>query len=177
MVSYVLFNYITRHSVAHCPGEVPVIPHFSGPKAPFQPRELAKQLPRTYAFEHSYDLPYRSFRWKRQHDMYMVSGHLKLDKIQFVFFANFSKQLFRSFPYFVVPENVAAPLRTPHKMVSRFINRMTRSLQCHALCYCRKPARANSGKGRLPSLPLQSPPVRHAFIPAASRGGFSKGIR
>ena len=174
---YVLLNYFTRHSVPDRTRKVPIVPHLAGPQPAPQPREFAKQLPCTQTLQYPYHLSYRPFRWKRQHHMHMIRRHLKLDKIEVILLAYLPKQLFRSFPHLRIPEHITTPFRTPHKMIPRLINRMTRSLQCHAVRYHPKPARANSGKGRLPASPYN--PLRQGMLSsrAASRGGFSKEVR
>jgi hypothetical protein len=61
-------------------------------------------------------------------------------------------------------------------VVTRIVDRMTRSFDHHAWYISCLDARAYEDKGDAP-LPLITPSGRHAFIPAASRGGFCKGLR
>jgi hypothetical protein len=175
MMLNIFLNHITSHAVAHGASEVPVFPQLSSPQSSSQPRELAEQLPRTNAFDGPYHLTDRSLRRKRHKYMNMLGFHLHLDDLKVIFLTNPPDQASRSFPYVLSFKNLFSILGTPYQVVACIINRMTRSSYRHASLISQSSARTQVDKGDAP-LPLITPSARHAFIPAASRGGFCKGF-
>jgi len=107
--------------------------------------------------------------------MYMLDRYLHLHDLKSIFFADLPNQLLRSFFNLVSLKDLLPVFRTPYQMVTRIIDRMTRSFNRHAWLISHHKARAYEDKGDAP-LPLITPSVRHAFIPAASRRVFCKEI-
>ena len=108
--------------------------------------------------------------------MYVIGRYFHIHHIQSIILADLPYQLFRSFSKIRPIEDLFPVLGAPYQVVARVVDRMTRSLDGHAerISYCH--ARAYADKGDAP-LPLITPCERHAFIPAASRGGFCKELR
>lgn len=105
--------------------------------------------------------------------MYMLDRHFHLYYIKPVFLADLLNQLYRSFLNLSPLEDLFSVFRTPYQVVTRIVDRMTRSFDYHAWLISYRDAKTYEDKGDAP-LPLITPSVRHAFIPAASRGAFCK---
>ena len=108
--------------------------------------------------------------------MYMLDRYFHLYYVKPIFLADLPNQLYRSFLNLFSLKDLLSVFRTPHQVVTRIVDRMTRSFDHHAWYISCLDARAYEDKGDAP-LPLITPSGRHAFIPAASRGGFCKGLR
>ena len=105
----------------------------------------------------------------------MIDRDFHINHIKSIILADLSYQLFRSFSKIRPIEDLFPVLGAPYQVVARIVERMTRSLDGHVERISYRHARAYADKGDAP-LPLITPWKRHAFIPAASRGGFCKGF-
>jgi uncharacterized protein with PIN domain len=146
MMLDIFLNHITSHTVSHRPRKVPVFPKLPSPQSPLHRRELAEQLSGSVTFDDPNNLTNRSLRGKRHQNMNMLHCHLHLDNLKPILLTNFSYQLLRSFPYIPTFQYLLAILRTPDQMITRVVDRMTRSLDRHASVISQSAARAYNHK-------------------------------
>jgi hypothetical protein len=171
MVLNILLNHFTSHAVPNRPHKIPVLPQLSRPQTSLQRRELAEQSPCTVAFYNSNHFSNGSLRRKRQQNMNMFHCHLHLHNFKSILLSNFTDQLLRSFPYFLTVKYFLPILRTPHQMVTRIVNRMTRSSDRHACLISHFPARAYQDKGDAIRSPL-NPLVEERIHPRGKPRGI-----
>ena len=175
MMLDIFLNDLPSHTVPDRAGEVSVLPQLTGPQSLLQARELTEQLPRAYALydpDHLSDGP--SWR-KRYQNMYMVLCYLHFRYLNSILGSYLPNYLFRSFPYLLCSEYILPAFRTPYQMIIRVVDRMTRSLQCHASFY----PIASQGPGRIRAtsrLPY-NPPRKACIHPVASHRAFCKVFR
>jgi len=127
-----LINYLPSHTLSGPPGGVTVWPKFSGPKPLLDSRELTEQRPRTYVFYYANHLAYRGLFWKRHCTVHMFFRHFHFINPYTILFAYFLDQVFRSFPYLALFEDLFPVFWAPHQMLCLIAGRMTRPLQSHA---------------------------------------------
>ena len=175
MMLNILPHHITSHTVSNRARKIPVLPQFPRPKSLPQPCELAKHTTRTLTLDDPYYFPNGKLGRKRYQNVDMIKRYFHLDNTETVFLADLLHQLSRSFPKILALKNFLPIFRTPYQMVTRIVDRMTRSLDCHDSLISYQAARTYADKGAVP-LPPINPQERHAFIPAASRGVFCKGL-
>ncbi len=171
MMRNILFNYGTSHTVPDGPRKIPVFPQFPRPKFLLQPWELAEQTPRTLTLNDSDNFSYRSARWKGQKQMHMLYRYFHLDYVKSIILADLSDKLSRSFPKIRPLKNLLTVFRTPYQMITRVVDRMTRSLNCHddLISYCH--TRAYVDKGDAP-LPLYNPLGKACIHPRGKPRGI-----
>jgi len=175
MMFYILPNHITSHTVSNWARKIPVFPQLPKPQLLSQPRELAEYTPRTLTLDDSHYFPNGQLWRKRYQNVDMINRYFHLDDTKTIFLTDLLYQLSRSFPKILALKNFLPVFRTPYQMVTRIVDRITRSLDCHD-CFISYPAaRAYADKG-LSSAPPYNPQEKHAFIPAASRGVFCKEL-
>jgi hypothetical protein len=164
-------DHVPSHPVSDCACEISVFPQLPAPQPLLQSRELAEQPPSTVAFDYPHDLPYRSRRRERHQKMDMLFHKLHFQYLDVVRLADLPYHLFRSFPNFDPLEDLLPVLRTPHQMIARVVDRMTRPLDAHALSISHRRARPYADKGGFPA-PLITSPAGHAFIPRGKPRGI-----
>ena len=170
------FNHLPSYSVTDCPGEISVFPQLPRPQSLFQPRELAKQSPRAMALYYPDYIPNRSRRRERDQNVNVLQPDLQFDDLKFIVPACLPDQLFCSFLNLHPLKYILPIFRTLDQVITRVVDRMTRPPEPHPLYISQRRARAYADKGAFP-VPLIIPSARHAFLPAASRGGVScKGV-
>ena len=163
--------HVPSHPVSDCTSEISVFPQLPAPQPLLQSRELAEQPPPTVAFDYPHDLPYRS-RWRERYQkMDVLFQELHFQDLDVIRLADLPDHLFRSFPNLHPLEDLLPVLRTPHQMIARVVDRMTRPLDAHALFIPHRRARAYADKGGFPA-PLITSPARHAFIPRGKPRGI-----
>ena len=132
----------------HGSEEVSLFPKMTTPQLLLYLRKLLENLTAGYALQNPNDLRNRIPRWKRDQDVNVVFCDLTLLHLKIKMSGNLQKQFLN--PVTDVPNKYLFPiLRTPYKMISRFIYRMTCSAQNHADILLRnqtflKPHRINS---------------------------------
>jgi hypothetical protein len=163
--------HVPSHPVSDCTSEISVFPQLPAPQPLLQSRELAEQPPPTVAFDYPHDLPYRS-RWRERHQkMDVLFQELHFQDLDVIRLADLPYHLFRSFPNLHPLEDLLPVLRTPHQMIARVVDRMTRPLDAHALFIPHRRARAYADKGDFP-VPLITLSALHAFIPRGKPRGI-----
>jgi hypothetical protein len=135
MMLDIFLNHLTSHSVTNRAGKITILPQLTTPKTPFERRELAEQLPCANAFDDTNHFTDRTFRGKRKQNMYMVQRNLKLNDLKAISLAYFTDQLFRSSLQLRTLKKLLTILRTPNQMVTRVVDRMTRSFYTHTSFY------------------------------------------
>jgi hypothetical protein len=126
-----LYN-VTSHAIPDGTCEISVFPQLPRPQSVLQRRKHAEQFPGTDAFDDSNHLTDRTLWGKRHQDMNMLNADFHLNELKIIFFTYFADQLFRMFPDLVALKDFLSILRAPNQMIAGIINRMTRSLNCHA---------------------------------------------
>jgi hypothetical protein len=76
--------------------------------------------------------PMERFGGNDTRNMDMLNADLHLYELKIIFLAYFADQLLRAFLDLVVIKDFFSIFRTPNQVVAGIINRMTRSLDCHA---------------------------------------------
>jgi len=107
--------------------------------------------------------------------MNMVLHYFQFYNFKPVLLTNFFYQLFRSFPHLLPLKYFLPVFRTPHQMVTRVVDRMTRSFYRHALLISHFPARAYVDKGDSP-VPLIYPLGKACIHPARQAAGNSAKV-
>ena len=175
MMLDILGNHVPSHPVSDCPSEISVFPQFPTPQPLLQSWELAEQPPSTVALNNPHNFPYRP-RWPKRYQKMNVFFHdLHLHNFYAVRLADLPYHLSRSFPDLLPLKDLLPIFRTPHQMISRVVDRMTRPLDAHALFISQCRARAYVDKGDFP-VPLIIPPARHVFIPRGKPRGTLQRI-
>ena len=145
MIFNIFLNNVTSHAISDGTCEIAVFPQLPRPQSVLQRREHAEQFPGTDAFDDSNHLPNRMLWRKRQQNMNMLSTYFHLNEFKIIFFTYFADQLFRTFPDLVVVKDFLSIFRAPNQVIAGIINRMTRSLYCHAQLISYITARAYGG--------------------------------
>ena len=107
--------------------------------------------------------------------MKMFFCYFKFYDFESVLFADLRNQLFRSFPHLLPLKYFLQVLRTPHKMIARVIDRMTRSFYRHTFFISHFFARAYAVKGDFP-VPLTNPLGEACIHPARQAAGDSAKV-
>jgi len=102
--------------------------------------------------------------------MYVFYRYFHLNHFKTIIFADLSNQLFRSSSNLFSLKYLFTVFRTPYQVVTRIVDRMTRSSQCHVDLISHRHASAYVDKGDAP-LTLITPSARHAFIPRGKPRG------
>ena len=148
MLLNVLPYDIVSDMFPHGSEEVSLFPKMTTPQLLLDLRKFLKNLTARYAFQNSNYLRNRVARWKRDQNVNVLFCNLALLYLKIKMSGNLQKQFLN--PVTDVPNKYLLPiLRTPYKMISRFIYRMTCSAQNHADILLRnqtflKPHRNNS---------------------------------
>ena len=135
MMSYIFFDNLPSHTVSDSSGEISILPQLPAPQPLLDSRELTKQLPCTYTFQRPNHLPNRILGMKRYQYMNVVHSYFHLLNLICILVANFTKKLFRSLSDIRILKYCLASFRTPYQVVCRVVDRMTRPLECHTICY------------------------------------------
>jgi hypothetical protein len=142
MMLDIFLNHLTSHTVSDRPHKVPVFPQLPSLQSTLHRRELAEQFSGTAALDDPNNFSNRSPWGEREQNMNMFHCHFHLDNLKSILLADLPYQLLRSFPYIPTPKYLLPVLRTPDHMVTRVVDRMTRSLDRHASVISQSPARA-----------------------------------
>jgi len=150
------------------------IDHLPSHSVSYRPCKLAKQSARTLTLYYPHYLSYRA-RWRKRYQyVYMLFHHFHLYYLKSIILTYPPYQLLRSFLNLLPLKYPLAIFRTPDKMITRIINRMTRPLDRHALYIPYPRARAYLDKGDFSSPPYQPPRKGMHSSPRQAAGDSAK---
>ena len=107
--------------------------------------------------------------------MYMLDGYFHLYHVKPIFLADLPNQLYRSFLDLFSLKDIFSVFRTPHQVVTRIVDRMTRSFDHHAWYISCLDARAYEDKGDAP-LPPYNPLGKACIHPRGKPRGILQRI-
>ena len=133
----VIFYDIFCDMLPHGSEEISLFPKMTTPQFLFYFGIFLENLTAGYALQNSHYFRNRIPGWKRDQDVNMVFGNLTFLNLKIKLRCNLQKQ-FLNPSLDIANQNLSPIFRTPHEMVSSFIDRMTCSTQNHADILLRK---------------------------------------